>query len=157
MVSQTQSIIQTTTALIFGTIGATTFSLNSISQAQSVFEISQNCTKAQRGTTSNCPLPISFSQGSYGALVNDYLNASPEIRYYSLAANAGQRLTLSFTGAGALRAGITFPNGSGDGPFSGEGNTIELPSTGTYIIYIGQNTMSGEAWRGNFTMAILVK
>lgn len=85
MVNQTQSIIQTTTALIFGTIGATTFSLNSISQAQSIFEISQNCTKAQRGTAPNCPLPISFSQGSYGALVNDSLNASPEIRYRNVA------------------------------------------------------------------------
>lgn len=117
----------------------------------------QTCSSVQRGTSQNCPLPLSFSQGSYGALINDRLNATPQTRYYSLSAKQGQRLILSFAGAGALRAGITFPNGGGDGPFSGEGNIIELPSTGTYVIYIGQNTMSGQPWHGNFTLAVIIK
>ncbi|ACK71856.1 hypothetical protein PCC7424_3463 [Gloeothece citriformis PCC 7424] len=138
-------------------IGVITFSLKNATYSYPLNSIAQNCPNAQRGTSQNCPLPINFSQGSYGALINDHLSATPQMRYYSLSARSGQRLTLSFAGAGPLRAGITFPNNSGDGPFSGDGNTIELPQTGTYIIYIGQNTMSGQPWRGNFTMAVIVK
>ncbi|WP_013323610.1 hypothetical protein [Gloeothece verrucosa] len=120
-------------------------------------EYAQACTTAQRGSSQSCPQPITFAQGAYGALVNDRLSSSPQTRYYSLAATGGQRLTLTFAGAGPLRAGITFPGGGGDGPFDGEGNTIELPRSGTYIIYISQNTMAGQPWRGGFSLALIVR
>lgn len=109
------------------------------------------------GTSETCPIPLRFARGSYGVLVDGVLTLTPDHRYYSIAARAGQHMTISFVGLGALRAGIIFPGGSGDGPFGGEGNTITLPSTGTYIIYIGQNTMAGDPWRGGFTLSVLVR
>lgn len=117
----------------------------------------QTCPKSQLGVSDRCPLPITIKRNSFGALIDDRLTKAPEVRYYSLQAKRGQRLTLSFAGAGALRGGITFPDGGGDGPFYGDGNTIELPQTGNYIIYVGQNTMSGEPWVGTVSIAIIIK
>lgn len=109
------------------------------------------------GVIERCPSVMQFRRGYYGSLVNGRFSQPGETRYYLLNARAGQRLTLMFTGVGAMRAGITFPNGGGDGPFSGKGNTVELPVSGDYIIYVSQNTMAGEPWAGNFTLAVLVK
>jgi hypothetical protein len=153
----TQSVIQGLAVIAISTGGLTIAPLIGISQALSDQPLAQGCTAANRGTSSNCPFALRFQPGAYGALINDQLTATPQIRYYALDARAGQRLTLIFAGAGGLRAGITFPGGSGDGPFTGEGNTIELPRTGKYILYIGQNTMSGQPWRGNFSLAVMVK
>jgi hypothetical protein len=131
--------------------------LKSLSQPNPTQHAAQRCRIVDLGAFQNCPIPLRFESGAYGTLVNDQLKRIPGTRYYSLKARAGQRLTLTFAGKGALRAGLTFPNGGGDGPFSGEGNTIKLPQTGTYIIYVGQNTMSGEPWRGPFSLAVIVK
>lgn len=109
------------------------------------------------GLVESCPLPLRFARGSYGTLVNGTLTRIPDQRYYSMKARAGQFLTLSFTGIGPMRGGITFPGSGGDGPFDGSGNTIALPTTGTYVIYLGQNTMAGDVWRGPFTLAVLVR
>ena len=56
-----------------------------------------------------------------------------------------------------MRGGINFPGGSGDGPFSGEGNTITLPTSGDYILYLGQNTMAGEPWVGGYSLGVMVR
>ncbi|MDV3003018.1 MAG: hypothetical protein N5P05_004673 (plasmid) [Chroococcopsis gigantea SAG 12.99] len=120
-------------------------------------EISQKCPKSRSGSSDKCPLPITVRRGSFGALIDDRLTEAPQVRYYSLHAKRGQRLTITFAGSGALRGGITFPAGGGDGPFYGDGNTIELPLTGNYIIYVGQNTMSGEPWVGTFSIALIIK
>ncbi len=109
------------------------------------------------GTSEVCPIALRFARGSYGVMIDGVLTRIPDMRYYSIAARAGQQMTISFVGLAALRAGITFPGGGGDGPFGGEGNTITLPNTGTYIIYIGQNTMAGDPWRGGFTLSVLVR
>ncbi len=109
------------------------------------------------GASAACPIPLRFARGSYGAMANGVLTGTPDTRYYSIAARAGQQMTVSFVGLGPLRAGITFPDGNGDGPFDGSGNVIALPSTGVYIIYIGQNTMAGEPWRGGFTLSVLIR
>ena len=131
--------------------------LSSLAQPKLNQPATQRCRLVDLGAFQNCPMPLHFEPGAYGTLVNDQLRNTPETRYYALKARAGQRLNLSFLGKGALRAGLTFPNSSGEGPFSGEGSTIELPQTGTYIIYIGQNTMSGEPWQETFSLAVLVK
>ena len=143
--------------MAIGLYGATLIPLKSLSQSKLTQHSTQRCRIVDLGAFQDCPIPLRFEPGAYGVLVNDQLKRIPEIRYYSLKARAGQRLTLTFAGKGGLRAGITFPNGSGDGPFSGNGNTIELHQTGTYIIYIGQNTMSGEPWKGLFSLAVIVK
>ena len=116
--------------------------------------VSQAC---RPGTSEACPIALRFARGSYGVMVNGALTRTPDMRFYAIAARAGQQMTISFAGLGALRAGITFPDGGGDGPFGGEGNTITLPSNGAYIIYIGQNTMAGDPWRGGFTLSVLVR
>ena len=85
------------------------------------------------------------------------LTVAPQQKYYALRMRAGQRLTITFAGAGAMRGGINFPGGSGDGPFSGEGNTITLPTSGDYILYLGQNTMAGEPWVGGYSLGVMVR
>ncbi len=109
------------------------------------------------GTSAACPITLSFARGSYGVMIDGVLTRTPDTRYYAISARAGQRMTITFTGLGALRGGITFPAGGGDGPFTGEGNVITLPSTGTYIVYLSQNTMAGDPWRGGFTLSVLVR
>jgi hypothetical protein len=144
-------------AIGIGFCGLTVLPLSSLSQPKHNQHLTQHCRNIDLGTVQSCPMPLRFQRGAYGALVNDQLKLTPETRYYAFKARAGQRLTLSFVGKGALRAGLLFPNGSGDGPFGGEGSIIELPQTGTFIIYIGQNTMSGEPWQGAFSLAVLIK
>jgi hypothetical protein len=111
----------------------------------------------QPGTSEACPIPLRFVRGSYGAMTDGVLRYTPETRYYAVTARAGQRMTITFVGLGAMRAGLLYPNGSGQGPFGGEGGTITLPSNGTYIIYLSQNTMAGDPWRGGFTLSVLVR
>lgn len=135
----------------FGVAGFSNTVPNGVKQGTAV------CTDTTRGTSENCPRPVKIAPGFYGTSIDDRLNAVPGTRYYSLKARAGQRLTLSFAGDGPLRAGISFPGGGGDGPFDGGGNTIALTVTGTYIVYIGQNTMAGEPWRGRFSIAFIVR
>ena len=144
-------------AVGIGFCGITVLPLSSLSQPKLNQHLTQHCQNVDLGTAQNCPMPLRFQIGAYGALVNDQLKLTPETRYYAFKARAGQSLTLSFVGKSALRAGLTFPNGSGDGPFGGEGSIVELPQTGTYIIYVGQNTMSGEPWRGAFSLAVLIR
>jgi len=109
------------------------------------------------GLSADCPIPLRFTRGSYGVLVSGTLTRIPDQRFYSIRARAGQRMTITFTGLAAMRGGINFPGGSGDGPFYGEGNSITLPTTGVYVLYVGQNTMAGDPWRGPFTLAVLVR
>ena len=142
-------------ALILGL--SATAAPRSISQVLPEQRQTKSCSSSKRGSSEACPLPLRFETGAYGVLVTDRLNVIPQTRYYSLKAKAGQRLTLTFAGAGDLRAGITFPGESGDGPFSGEGNAIALPTAGTYILYISQNTMSGQPWKGTFSLAAIVR
>jgi hypothetical protein len=153
----TRTVIRGFAAMAISAGGVTIAPLIGISQALSDQTLAQGCTAANRGTSPNCPFALRFQPGAYGTLINDQLTATPQIRYYALDARAGQRLTLIFAGAGGLRAGITFPGGNGDGPFTGEGNTIELPQTGKYVLYIGQNTMSSQPWRGSFSLAVMVR
>ena len=155
--SNSKTASQILLAMALSVWGVTVMPLKSYSQIERTQALTQSCPIAKQGTSKNCPIPLRFEPNAYGVLINDQLKLTPEIRYYSLKARTGQRLTLTFAGKGALRAGITFPNGSGDGPFSGEGNTVVLPQMGTYIIYIGQNTMSGDPWRGTFSLALIVK
>ena len=157
MILNSRRAIQALIAVGIGPYAVTVLPLSSLSQPKLNQPPTQRCRLVDLGAFQNCPMPLHFEPGAYGTLVNDQLRHTPETRYYALKARAGQRLTLSFLGKGALRAGLTFHNGSGDGPFSGEGNTLELPQTGTYIIYIGQNTMSGEPWRGPFSLAVIMK
>jgi hypothetical protein len=109
------------------------------------------------GTSQSCPIHLRFTRGSYGVMVDGVLTRTPDARYYSIAARAGQHMIITFTGLGAMRGGIVYPGGGGDGPFDGQGTVITLPSNGTYIIYLGQNTMAGEPWRGGFTLSVLVR
>lgn len=109
------------------------------------------------GTSQSCPIPLRFARGSYGAMADGVLTQMPDARYYSINARAGQRMIITFTGLGAMRGGITYPAGGGDGPFDGQGTVITLPSNGTYIIYLGQNTMAGDPWRGGYTLSVLVR
>ncbi len=157
MTPSSKIAIRVLSALAISAWGVTVMPSKSYSQIERTQPLTQSCPIAKQGTSKNCPIPLRFEPNAYGALISDQLKLTPEIRYYSLKAHTGQRLTLTFAGKGALRAGITFPNGSGDGPFSGEGNTLALPQSGTYIIYIGQNTMSGDPWRGSFSLAVIVK
>ena len=157
MILNSKRAIQALIAVGIGPYAVTVLPLSSLSQPKPNPHLTQRCRIVDLGAFQNCPMPLRFEPRAYGALVNDQLKQIPDTRYYALKARAGQRLTLTFAGKGALRAGLTFPNGSGDGPFSGEGNTLELPQAGTYIIYIGQNTMSGEPWRGPFSLAVIMK
>ena len=109
------------------------------------------------GTDASCPIRVQFAAGTYGTTVHGRLTLAPDQRYYVVRARAGQRMILSFVGAGAMRGGISFPDGSGDGPFNGEGDAITLPTTGDYIIYVGQNTMAGSIWTGRFSLSILIR
>lgn len=109
------------------------------------------------GKTQDCPIPLRFTRGSYGVMVNGVFTREPDTRYYSVAARAGQLMTLSFHGAGPMRGGVTFPRSGGDGPFNGQGDTIRLPRNGVYIVYVGQNTMAGNPWRGGYTLSVMVR
>ena len=157
MTPRSKKALRVLSVIAISVWGVTVMPPNSYSQIERTQALTQSCRIAKQGTSKNCPIPLRFEPNAYGALINDQLKLTPELRYYLLKARTGQRLTLTFAGKGALRAGITFPNGNGDGPFSGEGNTVALPQTGTYIIYIGQNTMSGNPWRGSFSLAVMVK
>lgn len=109
------------------------------------------------GLTEACPLPIRFASGTYGTTVHGRVTPASWLRFYSFRARAGQRLILTFAGAGAMRAGMMFPVSGGDGPFDGTGGLITLPQTGTYVISVGANPMAGEPWSGRFSMSVLVK
>ncbi len=109
------------------------------------------------GTDASCPIRVQFAAGTYGTTVHGRLTLAPDHRYYVVRARAGQRMILSFVGAGAMRGGVSFPDGSGDGPFNGEGDVIILPATGDYIVYVGQNTMAGPIWTGRFSLSILIR
>lgn len=109
------------------------------------------------GTDASCPIRVQFAAGTYGTTVHGRLTLAPDQRYYVVRARAGQRMILSFVGAGAMRGGISFPDGSGDGPFYGEGDVIILPTTGDYIVYVGQNTMAGPIWTGRFSLSMLIR
>ena len=84
-------------------------------------------------------------------------SAGDQARYYVIHARAGQKMYLAFLGRGHLRGGITYPNGSGDGPFVSGQTVLDLPQTGDYIIYLGQHTMADEAWTGRFTLSVMVQ
>ena len=109
------------------------------------------------GSSAACPIRISLLRGTYGTTVHGRLTVAPQQKYYALRMRAGQRLTITFAGAGAMRGGINFPGGSGDGPFGGEGNTITLPTSGDYIWYLGQNTMACEPWVGGYSLGVMVR
>jgi hypothetical protein len=149
------SLVLTIVSLIISTV--TSSEASELQYSLPLVKTEQKCSKSRLGSSDKCPLPITVRRGSFSALIDDCLTEAPQVRYYSLQAKRGQRLTITFAGSGALRGGITFPGGGGDGPFYGDGNTIELPQTGNYIIYLGQNTMSGEPWVGSFSIAIIIK
>ena len=109
------------------------------------------------GSSASCPIRISLLRGTYGTTVHGRLTFAPQQKYYALRARAGQLLTITFAGYGAMRGGINFPGGGGDGPFSGEGSTIDLPVTGDYILYLGQNTMAGEPWTGGYSLGVMIR
>ena len=109
------------------------------------------------GILASCPIRIRFGAGAYGAMLNGALTRSPDVRYYVIHARAGQKMYLAFLGRGHLRGGITYPNGSGDGPFVSGQTVLDLPQTGDYIIYLGQHTMADEAWTGRFTLSVMVQ
>lgn len=115
------------------------------------------CTDATRGSSENCPRPVKIVPGFYGTSIDDRLTATSETRYYSLNANAGQQLILSFAGDGPLQTEISFPGGGRNGPLDNGGNTIFLPTTGTYIISISRNMMEGTLWYGRFSIAFVVR
>lgn len=109
------------------------------------------------GLTEACPLPLRFAAGTYGAITHGRITPASYHRFYSFRARAGQRMILTFAGAGAMRAGLQYPSAGGDGPFDGTGGLITLPQTGTYIISVGANPMAGEPWSGRFTLSLLIK
>ncbi len=109
------------------------------------------------GSSAACPIRISLARGTYGTTVHGRLTQVPQQKFYAFRARAGQSLTIAFAGAGAMRGGINFPGGSGDGPFNGDGVTIALPTSGDYIIYLGQNTMAGEIWTGGYSLGVMVR
>lgn len=109
------------------------------------------------GIQETCPIRIRFAAGAYGALVNGTLTRTPDVRYYVINARAGQKMYLTFLGKGYMRGGITYPNGSGDGPFVSGQTVIDLPQTGDYILYLGQHTMASEPWTGKFTLSVMVQ
>lgn len=109
------------------------------------------------GSSASCPIRISLLRGTYGTTVHGRLTLAPQQKYYALRARAGQRLTITFAGFGVMRGGINFPGGGGDGPFDGDGNTIDLPTTGDYILYLGQNTMAGEPWTGGYSLGVMIR
>ncbi len=76
------------------------------------------------GTDASCPIRVQFAAGTYGTTVHGRLTLAPDHRYYVVRARAGQRMILSFVGAGAMRGGVSFPDGSGDGPFNSEADAI---------------------------------
>ncbi len=109
------------------------------------------------GSSATCPIRISLLRGTYGTTVHGRLTLAPQQKYYALRARAGQWLTITFAGFGTMRGGINFPGGGGEGPFDGEGNTLELPATGDYILYLGQNTMAGEPWTGGYSLGVMIR
>ncbi len=109
------------------------------------------------GKTLDCPIPLRFRRGSYGVLVNGTFPRDADTRYYSVAARAGQRMTIAFHGDGLMRGYIILPQGGTDGPFHGHGDTIRLPQNGVYVIQVGQDTRADNPWHGNYTLSVLVK
>jgi hypothetical protein len=110
--------------------------------------------------------PIHFADGSYGAIVNGTVSSSTGLGgIYTLDASANQNLTMIWGGGqtngdgggDALQALVAGPDGSpvsgGDPRFSGQ--TIQLPTTGTYTITIQFDNME-ERWEGTFTLCLLV-
>ena len=100
------------------------------------------------------PIPIKFTPGSYGAVVNGKVTTAAPLTTYSLKVKAGQVLIVTFTGGGPMRGSVSCPGGVGDGPWYGTGNTITATTAGVCTITVGANTMAAD-WTGGFTMAVL--
>jgi hypothetical protein len=100
------------------------------------------------------PIPLQFAPGSYGALAQGQVTKTEFQQSYTFDANAGQVLTITFAGAGAMRGQVQCQGGVGDGPYYGSGNSITVKTSGECIVTVGANTMA-EQWTGGFTLAVL--
>jgi nucleoside recognition membrane protein YjiH len=107
----------------------------------------------QLGLVPECPIPLRFPRGAYGISVHGTMRRNTDQRFYTVAARAGQRMTISFLGAGRMRGNITFPEG-GYESFNGEGDTVQLRSNGVYRISLAQ---AGASWRGSYTLSVMVR
>ena len=112
------------------------------------------------------PIPIHFSPGSWGGLIDGSVRNITDAQRYSIDAQAGQFLTLMFDGGGPpdgmsgdpMGAQVFDPNGkllNTTNPKAPSGTTIQLPVTGTFEIAVGLDNME-EPWAGTFTLCVLV-
>jgi hypothetical protein len=112
----------------------------------------------------NGPVSIQFAPGSYAGIGNGQVTVVTAAQPFTVAANAGQILTLIYGGGAPngdggydLIATITDPNGNAlpEGNPVPSGYTATLPSTGTYTIMAGITPM-GNMWTGTLSVCVLV-
>jgi len=100
------------------------------------------------------PIVLKFAKGSYGVMAQGHVTPSAPQQLFQVNVDAGQVITITFAGAGPMRASMACQGGVGDGPYYGSGNSITVKVSGNCDISVGANTMANE-WTGDFTLAIL--
>ena len=110
------------------------------------------------------PIPITFAPGSYAGIANGQVTVITAAQPFTVAAKAGQSLTLTYGGGAPNGAGdydliamISDPNGQlfPDGDPVSSGFTGTLPATGTYTITVGITPM-GNMWAGTYSLCVLI-